>query len=134
MNKINLLFIVFFLLNFTMLAQQGWFEQNHLPTVITLYDVDFVNATNGWAVGVYGTIIRTTDGGKTWIRQISGNNYWLNGVSFTDINNGTVVGEVGTILRTTDGGENWISQTSGINDWFEGVYFYDSNNGWIVGY
>jgi photosystem II stability/assembly factor-like uncharacterized protein len=31
-----------------------------------LRSVDFSDAQNGWLVGGYGTILRTTDGGKTW--------------------------------------------------------------------
>jgi photosystem II stability/assembly factor-like uncharacterized protein len=31
-----------------------------------LRSVDFADAQNGWLVGGYGTILRTTDGGKTW--------------------------------------------------------------------
>ena len=113
MNKINLLFIVFLLLNFTMLAQQGWFEQNHLPTVNTLRDVDFVNATTGWAVGGFEVITRTTDGGINWTTQTSGTTNYLTGVSFTDSENGIAVGDGGIrgiILRTTDGGKRGLKE------------------------
>jgi len=68
--------------------------------------VSFVDANTGTAVGDFGTILRTTDGGATWTLQISGttNNLW--GVSLVDANIGTVVGYYGTILRTTTGGVN----------------------------
>ena len=62
-----------------------------------------VNANSRYAVGYYGTIVRTTDGGNNWTIQSSGTTQTLWAVSFTDSNNGTAVGEVGTILRTTDG-------------------------------
>ena len=29
-------------------------------------DVSFTDPDNGWAVGIVGTIIHTSDGGKTW--------------------------------------------------------------------
>jgi photosystem II stability/assembly factor-like uncharacterized protein len=32
-----------------------------------LRGVDFFDANNGWMVGGYGLILRTTDGGKSWI-------------------------------------------------------------------
>jgi photosystem II stability/assembly factor-like uncharacterized protein len=35
----------------------------------TLWDVCFVDAFHGWAVGNNSTIIHTEDGGKTWINQ-----------------------------------------------------------------
>ncbi len=34
-----------------------------------LWDVCFVDEHHGWAVGENSTIIATTDGGKTWIKQ-----------------------------------------------------------------
>ncbi len=38
----------------------------------------------GTAVGSGGTILRTTDGGSSWVGQTSGTTNWLYGVSFTD--------------------------------------------------
>jgi photosystem II stability/assembly factor-like uncharacterized protein len=66
--------------------------------------VSFVDANTGTAVGNYGTILRTRDGGVTWTPQTSGTTNPLYGVSFMDANTGTVVGGTGTILRTTTGG------------------------------
>jgi len=53
-------------------AQGGWFWQNPLPPGNTLQGVSFSDANNGTAVGNYGTIVRTTDGGNSWIVQKSG--------------------------------------------------------------
>ena len=55
-------------------------------------------------MGGNGTILRTTNGGASWIAQASGTNIRLYGVFFTDANTGTAVGWLGTILRTTTGG------------------------------
>jgi photosystem II stability/assembly factor-like uncharacterized protein len=59
------------------------------------------------AVGEYGTIVRTVDGGQTWHQQAADLNpgQFLYGVSFVDADNGIVVGEGGLILRTWNGGE-----------------------------
>ncbi|UCH85221.1 MAG: choice-of-anchor D domain-containing protein [Candidatus Latescibacterota bacterium] len=86
----------------------------------------------GTAVGHEGTILRTTDGGATWVRQSSGTTSILIGVSFTDVNTGTAVGENGLILRTTDGGETWTPQVSGESGFLTGVWFTDENNGTVV--
>lgn len=56
-------------------------------------------------------ILRTTDGGETWVSQTSGKSIILLDVSFADAMTGTVVGDQGTILRTTDGGATWKIQT-----------------------
>src|SRR5262249_20929948 len=80
-------------------------------TNASLNAVSFTDANTGTAVGRFGTIVRTTDGGATWTPQVSGTDLDLNGVSFTDANVGTAVGgnidpegDSRTILRTTDGG------------------------------
>ncbi|MGE5499026.1 MAG: T9SS type A sorting domain-containing protein, partial [Syntrophothermus sp.] len=48
---------------------------------------------------------------NNWIKQVSGTQRTLMGVSFTDINTGTVVGSYGVILRTTNGGVTFINET-----------------------
>lgn len=92
-----------------------------------LYSVYFIDLNFGTAVGHFGTILRTTDGGTTWTKQNSGTTINLWGVCFIDSNTGFVVGSVfytnhgGTrvgqhiILKTTDGGINWV-QKSGITN------------------
>ncbi len=138
-KKLYLLFFILFL-TVEIYSQDGWFWQNPSTTGNPLNDVCFIDANNGWAVGEYGTIIRTTDGGDNWTVQLQGKTYALNGVYFTDANNGTVVGVgifspyfTGIILRTIDGGENWIMQSSGVSCILNGVYFTDENNGTVVG-
>jgi hypothetical protein len=84
-------------------------------------------------VGGGGTILRTTDGGTTWMSQSSGTKNYLYGVFFTDSNRGTAVGVGGTILRTTDGGATWMSQSSGTTNNLYGVFFTDFNKGTAVG-
>src|SRR5262249_45928030 len=53
-------------------------------------------------------VLRTTDGGQTWIGQSTAAPSCLVGVSFVDANNGMTVPRDGvSLLRTTDGGETW---------------------------
>ncbi|UCD56149.1 MAG: hypothetical protein JSV16_09930, partial [Candidatus Hydrogenedentota bacterium] len=70
----------------------GWVWQNPLPQGNTLRSVCFADANTGTAVGDCGTILRTTDGGATWVSQTSGTSNHLYGVCFTDANTGTAVG------------------------------------------
>ena len=98
-----------------------------------LCDTAFVDRENGWTVGIKGTIIHSTDGGKTWTAQTSGTEKNLFSVSFPDARNGWVVGEFGTIIHTGDGGQNWQSQSQGIDKELNGVCFVDSLHGWVVG-
>ena len=98
-----------------------------------LNSVTFVDELNGWAVGEYNTIIKTTDGGKTWV-QIPKSSSWGSyndffNVRFFDLKNGIVTADYETILKTTDGGNNWtvIKVT---NELFFKVFFIDANTGW----
>ena len=75
--------------------------------------MSFTDVSNGTVVGFSGTILRTTDGGGTWVARSSGTTKHLRDVSFADVNNGTAVGNSGTIVRTTDGGATWVEQDSG---------------------
>ncbi len=132
-----LLLIILMLLPLFTKAQLTW--QNPLPQGNTLTAVHFVNSNVGTAVGKFGTIMHTTDGGNTWTVQESGTTRDFNGVYFSDVNHGTIVGnctisgENGIILRTTDGGNTWIEQQSGIHQHLYGVAFSDNNNGLVVG-
>ena len=89
----------------------------------------------GTAVGYEGTIIRTTDGGETWLNQTKRDNKFVACcVCFTDTNTGTAVGSYGTILRTTNGGAIWTSQISGTTGGLEDVSYYRCKywDSWLV--
>ncbi len=82
-----------------------WTLQSPNPTGQPLYDVDMISATEAWAVGSYGTIIRTSNGGRSWTRQRSNTNQDLRAVHFEDSLHGWAVGNVA--LYTVDGGTTW---------------------------
>ncbi|MBN2238298.1 MAG: hypothetical protein JW712_00870 [Dehalococcoidales bacterium] len=109
----------------------GWQVVNE-PSHI-LADVDFVDASNGWAVGSGGTIIHTSDGGMNSEYQASNTGMSLWGVSAVDASRCWAVGNSGTILHTADGGSTWAVQNSGV--WYDlfDVHFIDTSNGWACG-
>jgi hypothetical protein len=80
-------------------------------TTNDLWDVSFTDANRGAVVAGFGfggdhggEILRTTDGGETWVRnQLSAGTPGLHGVCFTDANTGTAVGRGGTIVRKETG-------------------------------
>ena len=51
-----------------------------------------------------GTILRTDDGGITWLNQPTGQTKTLVNMFFIDDNLGWVAGDDGTILKTANGG------------------------------
>ena len=109
MKKYLVLTIAILLLCNTANAQ--WFWQNPLPQGHLLKSVKFVSSNIGWAVGESGALIKTTNGGETWLVQPTGINNTLSSVDFADENNGIVVGTFGIILRTTNGGISWTDHS-----------------------
>ncbi len=104
------------------------------PTGYNLHGVSFVDASEGWACGHYGTILHTSNGGYPWGLQDSQTFNHLNSICFVDANNGWAVGAWGTILHTPDGGASpWETQTSGVAWDLYGVHFLDQSEGWVVG-
>ena len=99
----------------------------------SLFDLDFIDSFNGWAVGKLGLVLHTQDGGRTYEELPAATDRHLHGVKFIDPAEGWVVGEDGTIMRTADGGQSWLPQTSGVAETLRGVEFIDSSSGWAVG-
>ncbi|MBP1670359.1 MAG: hypothetical protein H6Q21_2725, partial [Bacteroidetes bacterium] len=95
----------------------------------------FVNAQTGWAVGRNHTILKTSDGGDTWITQKESASDMpdLISVYFVDVNKGWAVGEKGTIFYTSNGGANWNEQVSTTASNLTAVHFADAQNGYCVG-
>jgi photosystem II stability/assembly factor-like uncharacterized protein len=101
-----------------------------------LLDVYFVDAYTGYAVGGGSTILKTVDGGLTWVEQSApeGSNPYLNSVCFADPLKGWAVGLGGTVLSTSDGGAVWTEQRTYTPYGLRGVEFIDDREGWAVGY
>jgi len=78
------------------------------PPMNTYYlrALDFVDDLEGWAVGRFGSIIHTSDGGNTWVFQTNPATTTLFDVDFSDNNHGIACGQ-DIILYTSDGGQNW---------------------------
>src|SRR5437764_13530954 len=91
-------------------GSSSWHWQNPLPQGNNLRGASFVDADTGTAVGEYGTIVRTTDGGNSWTVQASGTTQTLWAVSFTDANHGTAVGAAGQIVGTTEEGDHRVTE------------------------
>ncbi len=115
-----------------------WHTQSYTasPPNVLYLGVQFLDTSNGWAVGASGTVIHTADGGTTWAQQttpgaVSGTT--LRAVFFNSATDGTVVGDGGVILSTANGGTTWTAGSSGTTEDLRSVHFTDSDNGWIVG-
>ena len=145
MNK-RIILAIFFILVFSTFfvgaAKASWVLKTRFEAV-NLGDVDFINESAGWAVGSYGKIFHTTDGGNTWDLQSVYNA--SNKIYFYDANHGWAVGNGGFLAETSDGGMTW-HMVSGLPSHYYWHYYNRSpyidlhsikmvspTEGWIVG-
>lgn len=84
-------------------------QARSVPISATLTAVSFADAGTGWAVGHWGAILNTRDGGETWSLQRSDMHVDqpLFSVYFRNADEGWAVGLWSLMLHTTDGGASW---------------------------
>ncbi|MBI5134808.1 hypothetical protein HZA86_01045 [Candidatus Uhrbacteria bacterium] len=119
-----------------------WHVQHSAPNTpynTELYNIFFIDANTGWAVGGVpegpsGYMVKTTDGGATWNVVTPSGATVLQDTYFTSTQNGWAVGWAGAIYRTQDGGATWATQTSGTGETLNAVYVDPAGTkGMIVG-
>ncbi len=107
-----------------------------------IHAIQFVDQSEGWAVGDDGVIWHSMDGGKTWERQKSGTRASLRGVHFQTPYTGWAVGRietanggtsVGVMLKTTDGGIKWEEMGTNVLPGLHCVRFFDEKAGIVCG-
>jgi photosystem II stability/assembly factor-like uncharacterized protein len=100
-----------------------------------VYGINFTSATTGFASEYSGRVVKTTDGGNTWVSTATGSTVLLQNIHFSTPTNGIAVGGSGNVRRTTDGGTSWTTITvPGVSaDYYTGIDFIDANNGFISG-
>jgi photosystem II stability/assembly factor-like uncharacterized protein len=85
-------------------------------TSYSLYSVCFSDSNTVVAVGGLGSILYSTDVGKTWSSQNSGTTFYLRDVAFTNHDLGTIVGASGIILHTVNGGTTSIHEDRNLSN------------------
>ncbi|MGU7771786.1 WD40/YVTN/BNR-like repeat-containing protein [Burkholderia sp. MR1-5-21] len=88
-------------------------QARRVPVSATLSAVAFADAQHGWAVGQWGAILATRDGGETWEKQRidTSADQPLFSVNFTNDRDGVAVGLWSLMLQTHDGGNTWTRTT-----------------------
>ena len=94
-----------------------------------LLDIWFADGYQGYAVGAYGILLQTLDGGENWTiisnRLDNPEGFHLNSIAYTPGGSIFITGESGIIFRSTDGGENWTRLSSP----YEGSFFGITSKG-----
>lgn len=103
-----------------------------------LMGIQIISETVGFIVGSENTILKTTDGGETWMgsserARVGETRNNLENIWFVSPTTGWIIGSYGTLLHTTDGGETWEKQNAGFDNNLFGIHFSDEKTGWICG-
>lgn len=134
--RIKIIFLTLLFLASTLFSQtMNW--QNPLPGGNDINDVQFVNASTGFAVCSGGLIMKTTDAGLTWkMKDVStAQACTLKKVFFVDNVYGWSCGVVGTapfFVKTTDGGSSWSTITVSTLTSVQAMYFRNKTLGWVT--
>ncbi len=101
--------------------------------------VFFTDANTGWIAGInytgsLGLVYKTTNGGSSWVNQLSGSIPGFLSIRFFDANIGWVVGNNGAIYYTANGGTNWTLQPSGITgSSINDISIFNATTAWACG-
>ncbi|WP_299201139.1 YCF48-related protein [uncultured Amphritea sp.] len=90
---------------------------------VPLLDIWFDDTQQGFALGGYGLLLKTEDGGNNWAywgdRLDNPDNFHLNAITADHQGNLYIAGEAGLLFRSTDGGDSW----SRIETPYDGSFF-----------
>ncbi len=135
-------FYLFILSNSLLMGQeyQDWKWLHEQPQGNRLRWVKIWDTNNWYAIGEYGTYMKTTNGGTSWYfhhqagipSSTLGGTGNINDVHFFDMNNGVLVGTAG-IRRTTDGGLTFSNATTFPTATYNHVYFLNASLGYATG-
>lgn len=103
-----------------------------------LMGIQMISETVGFIAGSENTLLKTTDGGETWIgsserARVGETRNNLENILFVSPTNGWVIGSYGTLLHTTDSGETWEKRNAGVDHNLFGIHFFNEKIGWICG-
>lgn len=133
-NLINLIYISKICADdLTGSKKSNWFWSRPVPTGNMLYSLYFTDHLTGYAAGSLGTIIKTTDGGKSWITNISNTFQDLSEIFFINKYEGFTVGSSGILLKTNDGGKSWSAVASGTNSYLHDITITERSTGFCAG-
>ena len=113
----------------------SWYTQYANPALGNcLAGIAFANANDGWAVGLGGIVLHTSDGGAAWKEQFPWVYNCFDAVACANPSDAWAVGLSGIIDATTNGGATWTEQSLpfATTSWLTGVAFANPSDGWTV--
>jgi photosystem II stability/assembly factor-like uncharacterized protein len=127
-------------------AQSPWTVTEIPGLRVTAEDrILFLNDRVGWILADSHTILKTTDGGRSWVVENTnptrpGTAMWS--LSFADEKHGWAAGSTDfgqpTVWETTNGGSSWMVEESwplgNVSGDLYDIQFVDAKHGWAVGF
>lgn len=110
----------------------GWTDVTPAGLAAPLRDVVTLSRALAWAAGAGGTLLSSTDGGRTWDTVDAGTDADLAALAFVTPWNGWAVGAGGTLLHTADGA-TWDPQPKATDADLSDVTFAGTDLGLAVG-
>ena len=103
-----------------------------------LMGIQMISEKVGFIVGSENTLLKTTDGGETWVggserARVGETRNNLENLLFVSPTTGWVIGSYGTLMHTTNSGETWEKQDAGVDNNLFGIHFANEKVGWISG-
>jgi photosystem II stability/assembly factor-like uncharacterized protein len=118
-------------------AQSPWTQQTS-PTTQRIRCIKAVDSQVLWACGASGAVLRTVNGGNTWVLKTAPNtSYILYSMDAIDSTTAWVFGTDASVTatgpvkiwKTTDGGVTWVEKYQNADSFSDGIRFFDANNG-----
>lgn len=117
----------------------GWVGGRQGQPGSDLNAVYFADSKRGWVGGDGGLVLRTEDGGRTWVRQTLETKESVNDIYFRDKEDGYLLVS-NQIYTTEDGGRTWVLSSRFLAQTFGGAApelysarFTSKRRGWVVG-
>lgn len=114
------------------LSSHAQWTQQTSNTNFNLNDVFFTSNDSGVAVGDNGKLVKTVNGGTTWVESTPFSTCNSYAVHFVSADSGWVAGACG-VYFTSNGGLNWTLQTTANGQTVNDLFFYNRMIGWAVG-
>ncbi|MBE0642867.1 MAG: hypothetical protein IH600_02200 [Bacteroidetes bacterium] len=125
-----LLFLAF--VSHAQAQSQGSWERILHRTEFTLWDVTCADSLHCYAVGDYGVIMFSSDGGESWDQKFSPDQFALRHIHFFDDSTGIIAGFRASCATTTDRGATWIRSPLPVEGNFPGMSAV-GNTVWLSG-
>ncbi|NWG27062.1 MAG: hypothetical protein HXY48_00860, partial [Ignavibacteriaceae bacterium] len=104
------------------------FSNMSSPAPDDIKDIQFINASVGFACGSNSFFMYTSNGGVNWTSRSTGILVGLNGLHFINQNDGWTVGGAGTLYSTTNAGLSWTIITSPTTQDLNSIHSFDGVN------